>query len=122
MKITTIGNNVSNKQNFGAIYRLDSKNPIDMVVINVLKNSSSEDLGGGGLLSQTLAWCNPKIRELLPEGMDLFMQRGEVSKYKDAYWLGYENLPDFIKNYVKESKEISEDTAKDVAPVLMRMF
>lgn len=122
MKVTAIGNNVSNKQCFGSVYRLDSKKPVDMVVINVLKNSSPKDLGGGTLLSQTLAWCNPKIREMFSDGVDLFMQRGEVSKYKDAYWLDYKNLPDFIKNYAKEAKEISKETAKDVAPVLIGLF
>lgn len=122
MKITTINNNVSSNQNFGAIYRLDSKKPVDMLVINVLKNSSPEDLGGGTLLSQTMSWCNSKIREIFPEGVDLFMQRGEVSKLCDAYWLDYKNLPTFIKKYSKEAKEISKETAKDVAPALIGIF
>lgn len=122
MKVVKIENNVNNKQNFGACYRLDSKKPIDMLISNVLKNSSPEGLGGGTLLSQTMVWCNPKIRKMFPEGTDLFMQQGEVSKYKDTYWLEYNNVPELIAKYMKESKEISKDAVKDIAPALIGIF
>lgn len=111
MRILSINDNTNLKNNknqsFGFYYKFDLNNSFDRKLKEKLISKKA-----GAFITQTLAW--ERVKTVFGEKTDLFMPPKEVSEYKDAYWLQYNELPKICSEWLKSAKPVSNENASEI--------